>query len=182
MRYYRAVLMTFLTLSVYMFFLYARSRTVTPNTLYKSSQVVVLARCTYKRSFRSSKGGWIFTEYHFRKALQVKGSVPSEFSLKIIGGSYGKYKIVVMDAPLFLKNKNYLLFLKNRSQGVGMLVTGARQGAWSARKSNETGQWEVQVPRMVAKRDSAAKKQSATDRWLSISALQSLCMTSGGVK
>lgn len=161
----------------------ARTRPVTlPETAALARDVAVVTCTGQSVNQAPGNGQLVFTTWIFRKESAVKdGGLPDTFSLKVIGGTVGKLRVTVPDAPVFLKGRHYLVFLRPKvNDPKAFLVCGATRGILEARKTADGG-WEVQLPagRPVAGRTSAAAP-GTQGGWVSLSDFTSALSAKGG--
>ncbi|MBP7864460.1 MAG: hypothetical protein KA419_00810 [Acidobacteria bacterium] len=161
----------------------ARTRPVTlPETAALARDVAVVTCTGQSVNQAPGNGQLVFTTWMFRKESALKdGGLPETFSLKVIGGTVGKLRVTVPDAPVFLKGKHYVVFLRPKaSDPKAFLVCGASRGVLEARKT-AAGAWEVQLPAGKSPAGKAAASAPGTKgAWVPLSDFTSALSVKGG--
>lgn len=161
----------------------ARTRPVTlPETAALARDVAVVTCTGQSVNQAPGNGQLVFTTWIFRKESAVKdGGLPDSFSLKVIGGTVGKLRVTVPDAPAFLKGRHYVVFLRPKvNDPKAFLVCGASRGVLEARKT-AAGGWEVQLPAGVpGVVGTAAAEPGAKGGWVSLSDFTTALSAKGG--
>lgn len=153
----------------------ARIRTETLSELAARSQWVGIARCVGAAAQRDGAKGMIYTVYRFERQDSVAGQSPETFTLRIVGGTAGGFRVTIPDAPRFESGRSYLVFLRSNSRGNGLLVTGAAGGALPARLDEKSG-WQVAVPQRQNPAAPAKEAAASADgrSWISLDSLKPL--------
>ena len=131
--------------------LLARTREVPLEEIARRADSAVLAACTAARGIRAGTGGMIYTVYEFNRLETVAGAATGEtFTLRVAGGTAGRYRVVLRDAPRFQPGQSYLLLLRRTVRDGSLLVAGATNGIAPVRVASETGKWEIALSRRQA--------------------------------
>lgn len=124
----------------------ARSRRVPlPELATKSARVSVVT-CRAATVIRRGPKALPFTVYHLTAEQTVHGpDGAGDLVLRVVGGTVGRYRVVVHDAPRFEPGRHYVVFLKTAPRDGGLLVSGGAQGILPARRSADGKSWEVDL-------------------------------------
>jgi hypothetical protein len=95
--------------------------------LAAASRVVARARCIANDSRWEGGEIWTFTRFDTLEAF--KGSLPAEFSVRLIGGEAGGIESIVAGVPRFFPGEEVILFLDPVSGG-GYSVTAWEEGTF----------------------------------------------------
>ncbi len=126
----------------------ARTRSVPLVETARRADSAVLATCTTARGVQAGTGGMILTVYEFSRLEILAGESPgATFTLRVAGGTAGRYRVVLHDAPRFQPGQSYLLLLRHTNRNGALLVAGAMNGIAPARAAGEPGKWEVALNR-----------------------------------
>lgn len=166
----------------------ARTRSVPLVETARRADSAVLAMCTTARGVQAGAGGMIFTVYEFNRLNTLAGESPGEtFTLRVAGGTAGRYRVVLHDAPRFQPGQSYLLLLRRTDRDGSLLVAGAMNGIAPARAASEPGTWEIALNRrQIASTDAkaAGPDQTATapgtPSWRRLDEIRSLLQSAFG--
>lgn len=129
----------------------ARTRTDGVAGLAARSRHTAIVRCLEAVSSQPVAGGMIFTTYRLQRVETVAGTeLPGEISVRVAGGDAGNFRVAVPHAPRFAAGQTYLVFLRTASRSPVLLVTGADQGVFDARRDDATKQWTIALPRQAS--------------------------------
>ena len=126
----------------------ARTRSVPLVETARRADTAVLATCTTARGIQAGTGGMIYTVYEFSRRETLAGESPgATFALRVAGGTAGRYRVVLHDAPRFQPGQSYLLLLRRTDRDGSLLVAGAMNGIAPVRAAGESGKWEIALSR-----------------------------------
>jgi hypothetical protein len=104
----------------------------------------VLATCIAARPVQTGDGGMIFTVYEFSRVEVVAGATPAPaFTIRVAGGTAGRYRVVLQHAPRFRPGRSYLVLLRRTASDGSLLVAGAAAGVLPARIAARSDGWEI---------------------------------------
>ncbi len=142
----------------------ARPRSTPLVDTARRADSAVLATCTTARVVQAGTGGMVYTVYEFSRLEILAGeSSGATFALRVAGGTAGRYRVVLHDAPRFQPGQSYLLLLRRTKRDGSLLVAGAMNGIAPVRAAGESGKWEIALSRrQVASTDAKAASPDQT--------------------
>jgi hypothetical protein len=121
------------------------------------SQIIAHARVIDVRPEWADGRRWIDSIVTAEVVSYLKGGSDAIMTFKVPGGRLGRYRSVVVGAPVFAKGDEAVLFLRHRGDELPD-VFGLNQGVFRVRVDSRTGQKMV-VPPPVIKTDARADGQ-----------------------
>ena len=115
------------------------------------SEIIAYARITDIRPMWADGRRWIDSIVTAEVVSYLKGRADQTISFKVPGGRLGRYRSVVVGAPVFVPGDEAVLFLKTHDDELPA-VFGLNQGVFRVRVDARTGQ-RVVVPPPVAAAD-----------------------------
>ena len=125
--------------------------------IVQGSQIIAYARIVQIRPAWADGRRWIDTVVTADVLSNLKGSADQTLTFKVPGGQLGRYRSVVVGAPVFAAGDEAVLFLKARGDDLPD-VFGLNQGVFRVRIDSRTGQ-RVVVPPPVMKGDMSAEPE-----------------------
>ena len=113
------------------------------------SEIIAHARIVDVRPQWADGRRWIDSIVTAEVLTSLKGGVSDTVTFKVPGGQLGRYRSVVVGAPVFNKGDEAVLFLKQGSEEWPS-VFGLNQGVFRVRRDARTGQQIVVPPVMSA--------------------------------
>jgi hypothetical protein len=113
------------------------------------SEIIAHARIVDVRPQWADGRRWVDSIVTAEVLTSLKGGVTSTVTFKVPGGQLGRYRSVVIGAPVFKKGDEAVLFLKQGSEEWPS-VFGLNQGVFRVRRDAHTGQQIVVPPVMSA--------------------------------
>jgi hypothetical protein len=130
------------------------------------SEIIAYARVTDVRAEWTDGRRWIDTVVTAEVVTYLKGNAGETLTFKVPGGTLGRYRSVMVGAPVFARGDEAVLFLKTRSDELPD-VFGLNQGVFRVRIDSRTGQRIVVPPPLMAPSPGAEPqpiKRGAIDR------------------
>jgi hypothetical protein len=134
------------------------------------SEIIAYARVVDVRPAWADGRRWIDSVVTAEVLSYLKGGsgdTGDTIAFKVPGGKLGRYRSVVVGAPVFARGDEAVLFLKAQDDGVPA-VFGLNQGVFRVRVDARTGQRMVVPPPVTAANPAAADaepvKRGAVDR------------------
>ena len=115
------------------------------------SQIIVVGRVSDVRAEWADGRRRIDTHVTVDVSSQLKGAPESEVTFLVPGGQIGRYRSIMIGAPMFASGEEVVLFL-NARDGVRS-VFGLNQGVYRVRRNSATGQRVVIPPALLARGD-----------------------------
>ncbi len=120
------------------------------------SQIIVYGRVADVRAeWRSDRHG-IDTVVTFEAATYLKGGPAGTVTFRVPGGQIGRYRNVMIGAPVFAPGDEAVLFLTATGPSMAR-VFGLNQGVFRVRTDPQTGRRLVVTPPLVARGDAAER-------------------------
>ncbi len=113
------------------------------------SAIIAHARIVDVRPQWADGRRWVDSIVTAEVLTSLKGGVSNTVTFKVPGGQLGRYRSVVIGAPVFNKGDEAVLFLKQGSEEWPS-VFGLNQGVFRVRRDAHTGQQIVVPPVMSA--------------------------------
>lgn len=137
------------------------------------AEQISVATCTGSQTFSNGPRGLPFTVYTFRREAGVAGTPAGDsFSLRILGGVTGRFRVTVPDAPQFQTGASYLLLLRRSASRQHLLVAGGQHGVLEARRDGDGGSWRIHVRQWQLPPAGAAGRPPQAGGWISLKDLQ----------
>jgi hypothetical protein len=137
------------------------------NEIVGGSEIIAYARVVDVRPEWADGRRWIDSVVTAEVVSYMKGGSEETISFKVPGGKLGRYRSVVVGAPVFARGDEAVLFLKAHANGLPD-VFGLNQGVFRVRVDSRTGQRMVVPPPVAASDPSAAEpepvKRGSIDR------------------
>ena len=116
------------------------------------SEIIAYARVVDVRPEWADGRRWIDSVVTAEVVSYLKGGSEETITFKVPGGRLGRYRSVVVGAPVFARGDEAVLFLKsNAAHGDGLPdVFGLNQGVFRVRVDPRTGQKMVVPPPVMA--------------------------------
>jgi hypothetical protein len=116
------------------------------------SQIIAYARVVDVRPEWAEGRRWIDSVVTAEVVSYLKGGSEETLTFKVPGGRLGRYRSVVVGAPVFARGDEAVLFLKaNGTAGEGLPnVFGLNQGVFRVKVDSRTGQRIVVPPPVIA--------------------------------
>jgi len=160
----------------------ARDQRVTPGDLAAKAAHVAIVRCSVAQAVRH-ESGLIFTRYEFESVDRLGGkAAPDRFQLRIAGGTIGHTRVVLHHMPRFETGRYYVVFLRPRKDGAGLLLAGSAQGVYPARPDPESGQWQVAVARKNLLQKANVLSETEDGQWIGVDDFRRLLEEKGGAQ
>jgi hypothetical protein len=134
------------------------------------SEIIAYARVVDVRPEWADGRRWIDSIVTADVVSYLKGGSEETISFKVPGGRLGRYRSVVVGAPVFARGDEAVLFLKSNGTAGDSLpdVFGLNQGVFRVRVDPRTGQKMVVPPPVMATApadgEPQAVKRGAVDR------------------
>jgi hypothetical protein len=125
--------------------------------IVRESQIIAHARIVDVRPQWADGRRWIDSVVTAEVVSSLKGDADGTLAFKVPGGQLGRYRSVVVGAPVFTRGDEAILFLKSRGDELPD-VFGLNQGVFRIRVDARTGQRMV-VPPPVMKVDTSPEPQ-----------------------
>jgi hypothetical protein len=125
--------------------------------IVRGSQIIAYAKVVDVRPEWVDGRRWIDTVVTAEVVSSLKGSAASTITFKVPGGRLGRYRTVVVGAPVFAAGDEAVLFLKTRGDELPDIF-GLNQGVFRVVIDSRTGQRMV-VPPPVMKADASAEPE-----------------------
>jgi hypothetical protein len=119
------------------------------NEIVSGSQIIAYARIVDVRPEWADGRRWIDSVVTAEVVSYLKGGSEATISFKVPGGRLGRYRSVVVGAPVFARGDEAVLFLKAHDDGLPD-VFGLNQGVFRVRVDGRTGQRMVVPPPVTA--------------------------------
>ena len=132
------------------------------NEIVGGSEIIAYARVVDVRPEWADGRRWIDSVVTAEVVSYLKGGSEQTLSFKVPGGKLGRYRSVVVGAPVFARGDEAVLFLKTHGEGLPD-VFGLNQGVFRVRVDGRTGQRMV-VPPPVAAVDPSATEPEPVKR------------------
>jgi hypothetical protein len=132
------------------------------NEIVSGSQIIAYARIVDVRPEWADGRRWIDSVVTAEVVSYLKGGSEETISFKVPGGRLGRYRSVVVGAPVFTRGDEAVLFLKAHEDGLPD-VFGLNQGVFRVRVDGRTGQRMV-VPPPVTTVDAPAGESQTVKR------------------
>jgi hypothetical protein len=113
------------------------------------SEIIAYARVTDVRAEWADGRRWIDTVVTAEVVTYLKGDAGETLAFKVPGGKLGRYRSVMVGAPVFARGDEAVLFLKTRGEELPD-VFGLNQGVFRVRVDSRTGQRIVVPPPVIA--------------------------------
>ncbi len=125
------------------------------------SEIIVYARVVDVRPEWADGRRWIDSVVTAEVVSYLKGGSEETIAFKVPGGRLGRYRSVVVGAPVFARGDEAVLFLKsNGARGERLPdVFGLNQGVFRVRVDSRTGQKMVVPPPVMATEPVAGEPQ-----------------------
>ena len=136
------------------------------NEIVGGSEIIAYARVVDVRPEWADGRRWIDSVVTAEVVSYLKGGSAQTLSFKVPGGKLGRYRSVVVGAPVFARGDEAVLFLKTHGEGLPD-VFGLNQGVFRVRVDGRTGQRMV-VPPPDASADPAATEPEPLKRGATI--------------
>jgi hypothetical protein len=136
------------------------------------SEIIAYARVVDVRPEWADGRRWIDSVVTAEVVSYLKGGPDDTITFKVPGGRLGRYRSVVVGAPVFAPGDEAVFFLKARGGGLSDIF-GLNQGVFRVRVDSRTGQRVVVPPPVTAPPTSASEpgageaqpvKRGAVDR------------------
>jgi hypothetical protein len=115
------------------------------------SQIIAYARIVDVRPEWADGRRWIDSVVTAEVVSYIKGGSDTAISFKVPGGRLGRYRSVVVGAPVFARGDEAMLFLKSNAAADGLPeVFGLNQGVFRVKVDPRTGQRMVVPPPVTA--------------------------------
>lgn len=116
------------------------------------SEIIAYARIVDVRPEWADGRRWIDSVVTAEVVSYMKGGSEGTISFKVPGGRLGRYRSVVVGAPVFARGDEAMLFLKSNVANAGGLpeVFGLNQGVFRVKVDSRTGQRMVVPPPVIA--------------------------------
>jgi hypothetical protein len=116
------------------------------------SEIIAYARIVDVRPEWADGRRWIDSVVRAEVVSYIKGGSQTTISFKVPGGRLGRYRSVVVGAPVFAPGDEAMLFLKSNAADADALpeVFGLNQGVFRVRVDARTGQRMVVPPPVMA--------------------------------
>jgi hypothetical protein len=116
------------------------------------SQIIAYARIVDVRPEWADGRRWIDSVVTAEVVSYMKGGSEATISFKVPGGRLGRYRSVVVGAPVFVRGDEAMLFLKSNAANADSLpeVFGLNQGVFRVKVDSRTGQRMVVPPPVMA--------------------------------
>ena len=128
--------------------------------IVRGSQIIAYARIVDARPAWADGRRWIDTVVTAEVVSYLKGRAEETLTFKVPGGRLGRYRSVVVGAPVFAAGDEAVLFLKTRGDDLPD-VFGLNQGVFRVVVDSRTGQ-RIVVPPPVMKADASAEPERVT--------------------
>ncbi len=121
------------------------------------SEIIAYARVVEVRPEWADGRRWIDSVVTAEVISYLKGGSEETITFKVPGGRLGRYRSVVVGAPVFARGDEAVLFLKSHGEPGGSLpdIFGLNQGVFRVRVDPRTGQRMVVPPPVIAAQSSA---------------------------
>jgi hypothetical protein len=113
------------------------------------SQIIAYARIVDVRPEWADGRRWIDTVVTAEVVSYLKGSAEDTITFKVPGGQLGRYRSVMVGAPVFARGDEAVLFLKTHGDALPD-VFGLNQGVFRVRVDARTGQRMVVPPPLMS--------------------------------
>jgi hypothetical protein len=113
------------------------------------SEIIAYARVVDVRPEWADGRRWIDSVVTAEVVSYLKGGPDETISFKVPGGRLGRYRSVVVGAPVFAPGDEAVLFLKARGENLPDIF-GLNQGVFRVRVDSRTGQRMVVPPPVTA--------------------------------
>jgi hypothetical protein len=123
------------------------------------SEIIAYARITDIRPEWADGRRWIDSVVTAEVVSYLKGGADHTIAFKVPGGRLGRYRSVVVGAPVFMPGDEAVLFLKSHGDGLPA-VFGLNQGVFRVRVDARTGQRLVVPPPVTAVDPEAASPEA----------------------
>jgi hypothetical protein len=129
------------------------------------SEIIAYARVIDVRAEWADGRRWIDTVVTAEVVSSIKGGAEDTIAFKVPGGTLGRYRSVMVGAPVFARGDEAVLFLKTRGDELPG-VFGLNQGVFRVRVDRQTGQRIVIPPLMASGSGDAVQplRRGAIDR------------------
>jgi hypothetical protein len=121
------------------------------------SEIIAHARIVDVRPEWADGRRWIDSVVTAEVVSYLKGGPADTITFKVPGGQLGRYRSVVVGAPVFARGEEAVLFLRSRGDDLPN-VFGLNQGVFRVRTDPRTGQ-RIVVPPPVMSADAQAQPQ-----------------------
>jgi len=130
------------------------------------SEIIAYARVVDVRPEWADGRRWIDSVVTADVVSYLKGGSEETITFKVPGGRLGRYRSVVVGAPVFARGDEAVLFLKsNKAHGDGLPdVFGLNQGVFRVKVDPRTGQKMVVPPPVMATTPAADGEPQAVKR------------------
>ena len=135
------------------------------------SEIIAYARIVDVRPEWADGRRWIDSVVTAEVVSYIKGGSADTITFKVPGGRLGRYRSVVVGAPVFARGDEAMLFLKSNAADADGLpeVFGLNQGVFRVKVDSRTGQRMVVPPPVMATpatdpRPPARRSRSSADR------------------
>jgi hypothetical protein len=130
------------------------------------SEIIAYARVVDVRPEWADGRRWIDSVVTADVVSYLKGGSEETITFKVPGGRLGRYRSVVVGAPVFARGDEAVLFLKsNKAHGDGLPdVFGLNQGVFRVKVDPRTGQKMVVPPPVMATPPAADGEPQAVKR------------------
>jgi hypothetical protein len=125
--------------------------------IVQGSQIIAYARIVDVRPIWADGRRWIDTLVTAEVVSSLKGHADETLSFKVPGGQLGRYRSVVVGAPVFAAGDEAVLFLKTREDQLPDIF-GLNQGVFRVFVDSRTGQ-RIVVPPPLMKADASAEPE-----------------------
>ncbi|MBN2433555.1 MAG: hypothetical protein JXQ27_18960 [Acidobacteria bacterium] len=160
----------------------ARVNRVEPGDLAAKATHVSIVRCREAQAVRH-ESSLVFTHYRFETMETVDGkAAPASFQLSILGGTIGHTRVVLHDTPGFVPEQYYVVFLRPRKDGTGLLLTGSSQGVYPARQDPVSGQWQIEMTRKDLLQKAGLLSERDDGSWIGLNDFRRLLERKGGAQ
>jgi hypothetical protein len=137
------------------------------NEIVGGSEIIAYARVIDVRPQWADGRRWIDTVVTAEVVSYLKGGSEQEIAFKVPGGKLGRYRSVLVGAPVFAPGDEAVLFLKTHGESMPD-VFGVNQGVFRVKVDQRTGQRMVVPPPIVAADPQSTEpqplKRGAVDR------------------
>jgi hypothetical protein len=130
------------------------------------SQIIAHARVVDVRPEWADGRRWIDTVVTAEVVSYLKGGSGETIAFKVPGGQLGRYRSVVVGAPVFARGDEAVLFLKSSDDELPA-VFGLNQGVFRVRHDARTGERIVVPPPVIsldARQEAQPVRRGAIDR------------------
>ena len=128
------------------------------NEIVGGSEIIAYARVVDVRPEWADGRRWIDSVVTAEVVTYLKGGSAQTIAFKVPGGRLGRYRSVVVGAPVFNPGDEAVLFLKTHDDNLPD-VFGLNQGVFRVRVDSRTGQRMVVPPPVAAIDPSASEAQ-----------------------